>query len=467
MKRIYIQETENLDLTGKAGITLIGAALERFTTFRKDINSAYKKQKHGIPCGDIATVYIAALTTGKSDFEAVRQFASSSFYEQALNVKQVPSPETARQHLDVLATTCLSITHQASLDLIRNSGCPISRNSFGYTVLDIDPSPHDNSRTHKEGVSYTYKGMDGYTPNYAYLGEEGWCIGAELRPGSQNGQKDSPAFFRQAIHDSRSLGAKSLLIRTDSGFDAAENYVLAKEENVDILVKQNFRQDPIDCWKIKAIFQPDYKWIKLYEGCDVMYFEETTSKQWSKPRPDGNGSEKVTVELRHVIRVKRLRTWIEKTENGPQPLIPFIDNYQVDGWWTTLSKESPCQVVELYEAHGTSEQFHSELKGELDLERLPSGKFATNALVLAMGVLAYNLLKTLSLIGDDAFSHRAPAKRRRMKTIIQELILLPARICRSGHRLILDLGGFSQIGKAFRRLYNRLFPPRWAAIQAS
>jgi hypothetical protein len=35
-------------------------------------------------------------------------------------------------------------------------------------------------------------------------------------------------------------------------------------------------------------------------------------------------------------------------------------------------------VVELYYDHGTSEQFHSEIKTDLDLERLPAGKFATN-----------------------------------------------------------------------------------------
>jgi hypothetical protein len=56
-------------------------------------------------------------------------------------------------------------------------------------------------------------------------------------------------------------------------------------------------------------------------------------------------------------------------------------------------------VVELYRAHGTSEQFHSELKTDLDLERLPSGKFQTNELVLLLGMVPYNLLK---LIGQES-----------------------------------------------------------------
>jgi S-adenosylmethionine hydrolase len=36
----------------------------------------------------------------------------------------------------------------------------------------------DNSQTRKEGVSYTYKGYDGYAPIAAYLGQEGWCLGS-------------------------------------------------------------------------------------------------------------------------------------------------------------------------------------------------------------------------------------------------------------------------------------------------
>ena len=44
----------------------------------------------------------------------------------------------------------------------------------------------DNSDTKKEDVSRTYQGVDGYTPIAAYLGNEGWSIGLELRAGSQH-----------------------------------------------------------------------------------------------------------------------------------------------------------------------------------------------------------------------------------------------------------------------------------------
>lgn len=71
--------------------------------------------------------------------------------------------------------------------------------------------------------------------------------------------------------------------------------------------------------------------------------------------------------------------------------------------------------------HATSEQYHSEFKTDLDLERLPSGKFDTHNLVMAFATLGYNLLRWMGLrvIGPDA-TVRHPAKRRRFRTVTQE-----------------------------------------------
>ena len=39
--------------------------------------------------------------------------------------------------------------------------------------VEIDVSPFDNLKTKKEGVSWTYKQLDGYAPVFACAGEEG------------------------------------------------------------------------------------------------------------------------------------------------------------------------------------------------------------------------------------------------------------------------------------------------------
>lgn len=58
----------------------------------------------------------------------------------------------------------------------------------GLVPLDLDVTPMDNSKTHKEGVSHTYKGFDGYAPMMAYIGTEGFLANTELWEGSQHCQ---------------------------------------------------------------------------------------------------------------------------------------------------------------------------------------------------------------------------------------------------------------------------------------
>ena len=72
----------------------------------------------------------------------------------------------------------------------------------------------------------------------------------------------------------------------------------------------------------------------------------------------------------------------------------FPADIEVNTWWTNLG-QSDDDVIRLYHEHGESEQYHSEIKTDMDVERFPSGKFDTNELVLELTVLAYNILRVI------------------------------------------------------------------------
>jgi hypothetical protein len=88
----------------------------------------------------------------------------------------------------------------------------------GYetVALDVDVSPFDNSNTKKEGVSWTYKKVDGYAPIFAYLGEEGYLVHCELReqrrlPAAERAPQGKKVFrrrLRSVIQDLTYLSAK-------------------------------------------------------------------------------------------------------------------------------------------------------------------------------------------------------------------------------------------------------------------
>lgn len=131
-----------------------------------------------------------------------------------------------------------------------------------------------------------------------------------------------------------------------------------------------------------------------------------------------------------------------------------MPDIEFESYWTSLSIE-PQKIIDLYHEHGTCEQFHSELKTDLDLERFPSGKFKTNDLILHLGCLTYNLLRIIgqeTLKGDDT-----PVKkkvfRRRVKTVIQNLITLASKMVQHARQVYLKFGKNCPWFPTFKRLY--------------
>ena len=125
-------------------------------------------------------------------------------------------------------------------------------------------------------------------------------------------------------------------------------------------------------------------------------------------------------------------------KHGQVLLVPDIE---VNTWWdnTGLSDKT---VIELYHQHGTMEQYHSEIKSDMGMEKLPSGKFATNTLIHDLSMFAYNLLRVIGsqLAGFKDIPMRGTAFRRRVRTIIMNIIRIPSRIISHGNRIKMDLG---------------------------
>jgi hypothetical protein len=137
-----------------------------------------------------------------------------------------------------------------------------------------------------------------------------------------------------------------------------------------------------------------------------------------------------------------------------------LPEYVLEGWSTTLPEAAfSCeQVIALYADHGTHEQFHSEFKSDMDLTRLPSGKFDTNYLVCALAAVAMNLLR---LVGQHTLHEpdapvRHSAQRRRIRTVMQELMFKAVRMVRHARQWVLGLGANDVAFAVFARHWQQL-----------
>ena len=295
--QIKFIKSDKMELVGGAGLPLVGQIIERFTTLAKDLTRQFPKRSDAMPTGDIAVAYLAALCTGKSDFEAVATLPDKVFAPESLGIAAFPSPVTVRQRLDEGADLYLPYVQKATIDVLRKSKAPVTPLPTGHVALDADVTPQNNSNTKKEGLGWTYKGCMGFAPMAAYLGEEGWCLGFELREGTQHCQKGTPEFLHRVITAARRVTNKPLLVRLDSGNDALENYALFQETRADWLVKHNWRRENPAVWEEKASALPASEWLHPRPGKRVARLSE-----WME-RTFNDGKKDVVVKFRMVVEV--------------------------------------------------------------------------------------------------------------------------------------------------------------------
>lgn len=410
-------------------LAVVGALLGK-SDFAKKLNRmdvTKNRSQHQIKNGDIILTYIGMLCMGKPYFEAVHEMDDDkAFYQAALGItRSIPSEETLRQRMDDIGDSLRETILNENVELLISNKIQPTALPNGFVPVDIDVTPMDNSKSKKEGVSRTYKGFDGYAPMMAYLGTEGYAINFELREGKQHCQNGMVEFLLETIRLCKRLTDQPLLVRLDSGNDSIDNVAVLIDAGCYFIIKRNLRRESKDGW---------FDMAKQY------------CKNITTPREGKTvyvGSDWKDVHSKQFEKEFTLRTGYEITERtvdkyGQILLIPEIE---VETWWTNPGVTDD-EIIKLYHAHGECEQFHSEIKTDMDLERLPSGKFATNALVLELGLIAYNILR---MIGQGTIGGRAPrqkrkVKRRRLHTVISNLIMMASHVTTHARQLVLGLG---------------------------
>ena len=399
-------KTTTEKIESKGGLYLAGTIAQKIglTSIKSSI----------LPCtASIISSLFAGMIAGHTGYESVRTGYNDNFYGDSFGLNFNYSTDTVRLYLDRLADEDrLGIIRQlrrTSINLIEKTpltGIRIRKKT--YFPVDIDTTPMNNSKTKKEGVSYTYKKFDGYHPIFAYIGKEGYMIDNELRPGSQHCQEGTPEFIRLLLERlPNKMNDVPLLFRLDSGNDSIDTIkALFNDANVKerfLILKRNNRKESGEKW---------LEYAQAYgKGKQVRAGKIVWTGHAYDIHPEG-------YEKIHCVYEVTERT---SDENG-NPLL--IHDIEVNIWWTNIPYAAET-VIKLYQDHGTSEQYHSELKHDMDIERLPSGKFKVNELYLMIGMNAYNVLR---FIGQSAktIKKAIPIKSRslrmRLGKVIQNII---------------------------------------------
>jgi len=439
------------DLSSHAGLAFVGKYLKRIN-LNALVDPAFPVRS-GVSNSEILKSYLALLCLGKNDFDAIENFRGNAFFIRALGLRGVPSSPTLRQRLDTHASSWFDLAAQMNQSLLssRINGQPIDFGalSCGYTPVDLDTFAMDNGGTKKELVGRTYAGVDGYCPFAVYLGSLGYCLELALRPGVQHSAAESEYNFERDLPMAASLVPGPLLLRADSGFCSLKlmqeitGHANTLGREIAFIIKWNPRRAPVETIAAGKVADSTTQWAIDRLGKRECVWQESLELV-------GVGS-----DANPARRVYRL---VERTIDK-RGVVLLLPEYVLEGWTTTLPQGfSPAEIIALYCDHATHEQFHSEFKSDMDLERLPSGKFDTNYLVCQLAAVAMNLLR---LIGQNTLNEpdapmRHTAKRRRIKTVMQELMFKAARMIRHAGRWVLGLGESDSGFAVFERHYRTL-----------
>lgn len=447
--RFEIEATDEI-ISNNTGLALVNNIIEG-TKFKQKINDkkCIEVQSREITNKDIFMTYIGILAQGRTEFERADEYRTNKYFKHALDIEKSPSCSIVRQRFNAIGDIernlkdIKKLIDETNVEVLQNKNVELTACYKNYIPLDIDVTPMDNSGSKKEGVSYTYKEFEGFAPIMAYIGKEGYLMRCELREGKANGQcaKTVP-FLKGTIDLAKQVRKENILVRTDCGHDCCDNVLLFTEKEVDFLMKKkNTRADKPEYYfkqaekvgRKKETREGKERYVYSYEKIYVCKKEDGNSKN---------------IAVRIVVDAVKRTSKVD----GQVLLIP---EYECKRYVTSLQEETEEEIIELYHTHATSEQFHSEIKTDMDIERLPSSKFSTNEIVLGLGGMVYNVLRLIGQINCKLeTSPKRAIERKRIKTVIKDMIMLASKLVKHARKKIIKIYKEEYQINIFREIYE-------------
>jgi hypothetical protein len=279
-------------------------------------------------------------------------------------------------------------------------------------TIDLDSTICEVHGKQKHGAAYGYTKVLGYHPLLATRADTGEVLHARLRKGSS--QRGAKRFVEELIARVRRAGATgALVVRADSGF---WSYAL-----IDTLTRVGVG------WSITVKINPQIRAcidaIDEAVWCPIDYPAEGEAAVAETTYVTGKG--RARRELRLVVRRTRL---VDPTQVALWP------DWRYHAFITSLDTPT-VEIDQFHRDHATVELAIRDLKEGAGLEHCPSGHFFANAAWLACGVLAHNLYRWTTDLGDL----HPDGKLTVARTVRTRLLALPGRLVNRSGRWILRL----------------------------
>ena len=282
-------------------------------------------------------------------------------------------------------------------------------------VIDIDSTICQVEGAQKHGAAFGYTKVLGYHPLLATRADTGEILHARMRKGSANTQRGARRFIDELIARVRRAGATGqLTVRVDSGFWSNDTIATLNRLNVryTMAVRTNTKGIAAAITSIA-----EQAWI------EIDYTADGRAQVAECEYTSGKGKDAVTRRL--IVRRTRL------TDTTQLKLWP---DWRHHAFLTDLDGTA-VDIDLFHRRHAVVELAIRDLKEGAGLEHVPSGNFHANSAWLQCTVLAHNLIRWTSILGNVRVDDQLVVARSTRNRLIE----IPGRLVNRAGRPTLRL----------------------------
>ena len=406
-------------LSNRIGLPLIEQIIEHLK-IRKAIDEKFPKagSNRAILASDYITTLIYMFIDGAVHLEDVNHLHSDEAFQDMLKEMQLPTSDAIgdwlRRHGSKETEKLLWEVMQTILTVVEKPG----------SILDIDATI---IQSEKGDAQRTYKGNYGYQPLLGIIAENGMVVGSDFREGNASPQSGLIELIEQCR---RNYSQEIKIVRSDSAGWQKQIVDYCNENNLGFTISAD-QSTPV----LEAVLSiPEEQWSDAVALDGIKEGYQIAQTEYSF------GSKKRKVRL--VVKRELLKKQIN-----------LFSNYR---YWivaTNLKEENydNNQIIKLHQGRGSMEKKIGELKHQINLNHLPMGQFNSNCLYFTVGLLAYNLLQLLKLVGLPEEYHN-----KTVKTLRYQLLKLAGKLVLHARYMILQIAAPIKNIQLFTEAYYKL-----------
>lgn len=331
-----------------------------------------------------------------------------------------------------LGTFLRSFTHGHVLQLAKTNREMLARlpqmvpAGEGPIMVDMDDTIRGVHGHQKQAAAFGYSGVRGLNALLVTAHTEGAgpvVLESQLRRGNiRSGDHADWHLARGLSTLSRMAPDRQILIRADAAFCQRVNITAAEEAGA-------WWSYTIPQWKTvtAAISSIDEDQWEAISYPQAIYDDE--SGQWTSDAEVAEVASFTAFASRPKAERVECRLVVRRVKVKPDSQEALFTTWRYHAFITN-SDLSTVEADRRHRGHAIVEQVIAELK-QGPLAHLPSGKFVANQAWLAYAVIAFNLAR--------AAARAAGMGLVRMSTLLKKIIATPARLARTGRKLIIHL----------------------------